>query len=54
MDSAYLFGNAQSLDGVKYALAGEFAIKVIGEPIKRSFVAYYIDPRERGRERGAT
>ena len=42
------------LDGVKYALAGEFALKVIGEPIKRSFVAYYIDPRERGTERGAT
>jgi hypothetical protein len=24
-------------------LAGEFAQKIIGEPIKRSFVAYYID-----------
>jgi hypothetical protein len=31
------------LDGVKYGLAGEFALKVIGQPIKRSFVAYYID-----------
>ena len=32
-----------TLDGVKYGLAGEFALKTIGEPIKRSFVAYYID-----------
>jgi hypothetical protein len=31
------------LDGVRYALAGEFALKIVGEPIKRSFVAYYID-----------
>src|SRR6478672_10275283 len=31
------------LDGVKYGLAGEFALKMIGQPIKRSFVAYYID-----------
>jgi hypothetical protein len=31
------------LDGVKAGLAGEFAQKIIGEPIKRSFVAYYID-----------
>jgi hypothetical protein len=31
------------LDGVKYGLAGEFAQKIIGEPVKRSFVAYYID-----------
>jgi hypothetical protein len=31
------------LDGVKYGLAGEFALKIIGQPIKRSFVAYYID-----------
>ena len=32
-----------TLDGVKYGLAGEFALKTIGQPIKRSFVAYYID-----------
>jgi len=31
------------LDGVKFAFAGEFAQKVIGEPVKNSFVAYYID-----------
>jgi hypothetical protein len=31
------------LDGVKYGLAGEFIQKIIGEPVKRSFVAYYID-----------
>jgi hypothetical protein len=31
------------LDGVKYRLAGEFTQKNIGEPVKRSFVAYYID-----------
>src|SRR5215471_13705355 len=28
---------------VKLAFAGEFAQKVIGEPVKNSFVAYYID-----------
>jgi hypothetical protein len=31
------------LDGVKFAFAGEFAQKVIGEPVKKAFVAYYID-----------
>jgi hypothetical protein len=31
------------LDGVKYGLAGEFARKFVGERVKRSFVAYYID-----------
>jgi hypothetical protein len=31
------------LAGTKIALAGEFALKVIGEPIKKTFVAYYID-----------
>ena len=31
------------MDGVKFAFAGEFAQKVIGEPVKNSFVAYYID-----------
>ena len=31
------------LDGAKYGLAGEFTQKIIGEPVKRSFVAYYID-----------
>jgi hypothetical protein len=31
------------LDGVKFGLAGEFALKVVGQPIKRTFVAYYID-----------
>jgi len=31
------------LDGVKYGIAGEFALKIVGEPVKRSFVAYYID-----------
>ena len=31
------------LDSVKFAFAGEFAQKVIGEPVKNSFVAYYID-----------
>lgn len=31
------------LDGVKFWLAGEFALKVVGQPIKHTFVAYYID-----------
>jgi hypothetical protein len=31
------------LGGVKFGLAGEFAQKVIGEPTKKTFVAYYID-----------
>jgi hypothetical protein len=31
------------LDGVKYAVAGSFTQKVIGEPVKKTFVAYYID-----------
>ena len=31
------------LDGVKFGLAGEFALKVVGQPIKHTFVAYYID-----------
>ena len=31
------------LDGVKFGLAGEFTQKVIGEPVKKTFVAYYID-----------
>ena len=31
------------LDGVKFAFAGEFAQKVIGEPVKNTFVAYYLD-----------
>jgi hypothetical protein len=30
------------LDGAKYGLAGEFTQKIIGEPIKQSFVAYYM------------
>jgi len=42
------------LDGVKYALAGEFALKVIGEPIKRSFVAYYIDSGANAEQKEAT
>ena len=28
---------------MKYGIAGGFALKIIGEPIKHSFVAYYID-----------
>ena len=31
------------MDGVKFAFAGEFAQKVIGEPVKNTFVAYYLD-----------
>jgi hypothetical protein len=31
------------LDGVKFGLAGEFLQKVIGEPTKKTFVAYYLD-----------
>ena len=31
------------LDGLKFAFAGEFAQKVIGEPVKKAFVAHYID-----------
>src|SRR5215471_8672988 len=31
------------LDGVKFAFAGEFTQKVIGEPVKKTFEAYYID-----------
>jgi hypothetical protein len=36
------YGDVKS-DGVKFAFAGEFAQKVIGEPVKKAFVAYYID-----------
>jgi hypothetical protein len=31
------------LDGVKFGNAGSFTQKVIGEPVKKTFVAYYID-----------
>jgi hypothetical protein len=31
------------LDGAKIRFAGEFVRKIIGEPIKKTFVAYYID-----------
>jgi hypothetical protein len=31
------------LDGAKFGAAGEFTRKVIGEPMKYTFVAYYID-----------
>jgi hypothetical protein len=41
------------LDGVKFGLAGEFAQKVIGEPVKRSFVAYYIDSGASAEQREA-
>jgi hypothetical protein len=41
------------LDGVKYGLAGEFIQKIIGEPVKRSFVAYYIDSGASAEQRGA-
>src|SRR3981081_3751430 len=41
------------LDGVKYGLAGEFTQKIIGEPIKRSFVAYYIDSGASAEQREA-
>jgi hypothetical protein len=40
------FGDVK-LDGVKYGFAGEFTQKIIGEPVKRSFVAYYIDSGSR-------
>jgi hypothetical protein len=36
------YGGVQ-LGGVKFGLAGEFALKVVGQPIKHTFVAYYID-----------
>ena len=41
------------LDGVKYGIAGEFALKIIGEPIKHSFVAYYIDSGSTAEQREA-
>src|SRR5262249_23638424 len=41
------------LDGVKYGIAGEFAQKIIGEPIKYSFVAYYIDSSASAEQREA-
>jgi hypothetical protein len=41
------------LDGVKYGLAGEFTQKIIGEPVKRSFVAYYIDSAASAEQREA-
>jgi hypothetical protein len=41
------------LDGVKYRLAGEFTQKIIGEPVKRSFVAYYIDSGASAEQREA-
>ena len=41
------------LDGVKYGLAGEFTQKIIGEPVKRSFVAYYIDSGASAEQREA-
>jgi hypothetical protein len=41
------------LDGVKYGIAGEFALKIIGEPIKHSFVAYYIDSSASAEQREA-
>jgi hypothetical protein len=41
------------LDGVKYGIAGEFALKIIGEPIKHSFVAYYIDSGASAEQREA-
>jgi hypothetical protein len=41
------------LDGAKYGLAGEFARKIIGEPVKRSFVAYYIDSGASAEQREA-
>jgi len=41
------------LDGVKYGLAGEFIQKIIGEPVKRSFVAYYIDSGASAEQREA-
>jgi len=31
------------LDGAKFGIAGEFIRKVIGEPLKKTFTAYYID-----------
>ena len=31
------------LDGVKFGIAGSFTQKVVGEPVKNTFVAYYID-----------
>ena len=31
------------LDGVKFGNAGSFTQKVVGEPVKHTFVAYYID-----------
>jgi hypothetical protein len=41
------------LDGAKYGLAGEFTQKIIGEPIKQSFVAYYIDSGASAEQREA-
>ena len=41
------------LDGAKYALAGEFVHKFVGEPVKRSFVAYYIDSGARADQKEA-
>jgi hypothetical protein len=41
------------LDGVKYGLAGEFAHKFVGEPVKSTFVAYYIDSGASAEQREA-
>jgi hypothetical protein len=41
------------LDGAKYGIVGEFALKIIGEPIKHSFVAYYIDSSASAEQREA-
>jgi len=47
-----LYGDVK-LDGVKYGIAGEFALKVIGQPIKHNFVAYYIDSSASAEQREA-
>jgi hypothetical protein len=41
------------LDGAKIGLAGEFVRKIIGEPIKKTFVAYYIDSGASAEQREA-
>src|SRR5262245_32240566 len=41
------------LDGVKFGLAGEFTQKVVGEPVKKTFVAYYIDSGASAEQREA-
>jgi hypothetical protein len=41
------------LDGAKFGIAGEFLRKIIGEPLKKTFTAYYIDSGASAEQREA-